>query len=112
MITSLEFMTAEVKRQFFIDKFDSWQVFSIRPLRFPHGRYKRPLDGANTLMVMMFSAKKYRNQRSFIIIVSILTLKRWRKWPLLFWVRISRLLRVQFAISFKFHSLNILYSIK
>ena len=30
MVTSLEYMIAEAKRQFFIDKFvDSWQIFSF-----------------------------------------------------------------------------------
>ena len=52
MVTSLEFMTARVKRPFFIDK---WHIFSffkqteIRPLRFPHGNYKRRLDGAKNI---------------------------------------------------------------
>ena len=43
MITSLEFMTAEVKCPFFIDKFHSLKIFSIRPLRFSDGRYKKAI---------------------------------------------------------------------
>ena len=54
MVTSLEFMTAEVKRPFFISKFvNSWQIFSF--FKQTRLEQQKNIDGNDVL------CKKYRN---------------------------------------------------